>query len=500
MWLLDELEKRKNCEDIAIYHREVKLSFKDLWRKSESLAVWMESELKTKRPVVIYGNKDVEILIAMVAALKTGRAYVPLDITFPLRRVKEIIKETEAEVIFNYTCEDIVDIVSINKNKLESIFIEKQGRNIDKLVSVKEDENCYILFTSGSTGKPKGVQITKKNIMNFVNWFSKICVLPSNRQIVLNQVSYSFDVSVIAIYIYLAMGKTLYSIDKLMMDNLKELFEYLKESNIAAWVSTPTFLEICSFDEKFDCQMLKELELIILAGEILSKRLVESIKDKFPNIKIINGYGPTEGTVLLSACEITQEMLNDIKCLPIGKILADGKYKILKDGKEVKEGECGELVVVSDSISNGYFNNKEQTEKVFFNDESGRRGYYTGDIVFEENGLLYYVTRKDTQIKLNGFRVELTDISNNLNKIDNVSNSTVIPVYKEGRVSYLVAFVMLKEQKNLSEMKQGIEIKKELRKLIPSYMVPRKVVIVEQFPMNTNGKVDKKKLEEEYLK
>ena len=175
------------------------------------------------------------------------------------------------------------------------------------------------------------------------------------------------------------------------------------------------------------------------------------------------------------------------------------EYRILNGEESAKAGESGELVVISDSISKGYFKNEEQTNKVFFDDKKGRRGYYTGDLVFEENGLLYYVARKDTQIKLNGFRIELTDISNNLNKIDNVSSSVVLPVYKEERVSYLAAIVMMKEQRNISKMKQGIELKKELRKMIPSYMVPRKVIIVEKFPMNTNGKIDKKKLMEEYL-
>lgn len=500
MWLLDELEKRKGSDEIAVCHRENQISFMELWGKSEHLAVWIEENLKTKAPIVIYGNKDIEILITMVAALKTGRAYVPLDITFPEKRVKEIICETEAEVIFNYAERNIEsNIVSVNKESLETIFDEKQGVSVDKKLYVKDDDNCYILFTSGSTGKPKGVQITKKNILNFVNWFGHMCEVSEDKQIVLNQVSYSFDVSVIAIYIYLSMGKTLFSIDKQMMDNLKELFEYLGKSNIAAWVSTPTFLEICSFDDKFDCNMLNKLELVILAGEILSKKLVKTMREKFPGIRIINGYGPTEGTVLLSACEITQEMLNDTKSLPIGKIINDGEYRILNGEESAKAGESGELVVISDSISKGYFKNEEQTNKVFFDDKKGRRGYYTGDLVFEENGLLYYVARKDTQIKLNGFRIELTDISNNLNKIDNVSSSVVLPVYKEERVSYLVAIVMMKEQRNISKMKQGIELKKELRKMIPSYMVPRKVIIVEKFPMNTNGKIDKKKLMEEYL-
>lgn len=296
------------------------------------------------------------------------------------------------------------------------------------------------------------------------------------------------------------MGKTLYCIDKGMMDNLKELFEYLEKSDIAVWISTPAFLEICSFDDKFHAGMLDKMEKVILAGEVLTKKLVFTVQEKFPGIEIINGYGPTEGTVLLSACVVTKEMLADEKDIPIGRILRDGEFKIVNDnGEPVLEGEQGELVVVSKSISNGYFKNMHQTEEVFFTADNGKRGYYTGDIVFEDQGLLYYVARKDTQIKLNGFRIELMDISNNLNRIDIVSNSVVLPVYKQERVAYIVAFVTLKIKREISKLKQGIEIKNELKKMIPVYMIPRKVVIIDSFPMNTNGKIDRKKLMEEYL-
>lgn len=126
-------------------------------------------------------------------------------------------------------------------------------------------------------------------------------------------------------------------------------------------------------------------------------------------------------------------------------------------------------------------------------------GYRTGDLVFEQDGLLYYVARKDTQVKLNGFRIELNDISSNLNRLDMVNNSVVLPVYKEGRVSYLTAFVVLNDRPDLSDLKIGIELKKGLKEMVPSYMVPRKIIILDQFPMNINGKIDRKKLAEEYL-
>lgn len=504
MWLLDELMKRSASEENAIIHREESVTFRQLWEYSDMLAGYMKEKCHSKAPVVIYGNKEIEITLLMLAALKSGRAYVPLDVTFPASRVETIMKDVENELFFNFTEEELhlpENCTHIGRKEIREIIESGSKTAVDQEDYVKDEDNCYILFTSGSTGKPKGVQINKRNIVNFTSWFAETCALSPEKQVVLNQVSYSFDVSVIPLYIYLAMGKTLFSIDKEMLDNTRLLFDYLKESHIAAWISTPAFLEICSFDDSFNEKMLPELENIILAGEVLTKKLVNTLHQKFKNAKVVNGYGPTEGTVLLSACEITDQMLEEEESLPIGEMLSDGEYQIVKeDGKPAVPGEVGELVVVSDSISKGYFKNPEQTQKVFFNTADGRRGYKTGDLVFEKAGLLYYVARKDTQIKLNGFRIELNDISSNLNELESVNNSVVLPAYRDGRVSYLTAFVVLKERpEGLSDLKIGIALKKELKERIPSYMVPRKVVILDRFPMNINGKIDRKKLTEEYL-
>lgn len=513
MWILDELKKRSKSGEIALIHREERITFRQLWETSDALAAWMKEKCKTKAPVVIYGNKEIEITVVMLAALKTGRAYVPLDITFPPSRVETIMQDVENELLFNFSGEEVelpAECIEIKRAEFPSVLEQtgykgegtelQTGSKISEDEYIKADDNCYILFTSGSTGKPKGVQITRKNIENFTSWFASSCELSEGKQVVLNQVSYSFDVSVIPLYIYLPMGKTLFSIDKEMLDNTRLLFEYLEGSRIAAWVSTPAFLEICSFADQFQEEMLPELETIILAGEVLTKKLVLTLHNKFKRAKVINGYGPTEGTVLLSACEITDTMLRDEKSLPIGRILDDGEYQILDEKSEaVLDGGIGELVVVSDSISKGYFKNPEQTKKVFFHTESGKMGYHTGDLVFEQDGLLYYVARKDTQVKLNGFRIELNDISSNLNELAMVNNSVVLPVYKEGRVSYLTAFVVLNERPEMSDLKIGIELKKELKEKVPSYMVPRKIIILDRFPMNINGKIDRKKLAEEYL-
>lgn len=496
MWLLDELEKLKESDCIAIQYREESITFRELWNKSESLSVFLKENNKNQNPLVIYGNKEIDIIIGMHAALKSGVPYVPVDTSYPVHRLLQIAQQVDCNFIINFSDLELEEKYQIlNQESLNRIYVQYNSFCSNKRNWVNEDDICYILFTSGSTGTPKGVPISKANLINFSTWFEKYCFINKEKLIVMNQAAYSFDLSVIALYVFLPLGKTLLNVDKMMANDINSLFRYLKQNQLMVWISTPSFLEYCSFDNSFNSSLLNHLTLITLNGEMLKKDLVKSIFDKFKNIKLINGYGPTECTVAISACEITLNMLEDKKSLPIGKLLDDGVVLIDKD----KEGEngIGELHIISKSVSSGYYKNAKLTQEKFYKSKNGNNGYKTGDLVFEEDGLLYFVARKDFQIKLNGFRIELNDIEANLNRIDYISNSVVLPIYKEDKIAFLAAFILPKGEVKESELKFGIKVKKDLGKLVPSYMVPKKVVVIEKFPLNVNGKIDRKKLLEE---
>ena len=509
MWILDELKKKKTCVSPAVVCRDVILNYAELWNTSEKIGAWLKAHLATKAPVVIYGNKDVEIVEIMLASLKTGRAYIPVDITFPPDRVRKIVEKTGCEVVFDLSglspSLDIPDIRLVDKSALCEIsaHLAEEPPGEDEWVGQKD--SCYILFTSGSTGEPKGVQISKENIINFVDWFARYAETQGSS--VLNQVSYSFDVSVIQLYLYLPAGKALFCVDKGMLEDFGLLFRYLKTSNISSWVSTPAFIEMCAVYDAFDRALLPRLEKIILAGEPLTKKLVSVLWEKFPGIEVINGYGPTEGTVLLTCCTISREMMEDsLRELPIGRLLDGATFEIDKRVEarssvgSAPGSAPGELVVSSKSISKGYFNNPDATAKNFsFPAGVPWPTYRTGDIVYEHDGLLYFCGRKDFQIKLNGYRIELDDISENLNRIREVASNVVLPVYRDGKVSFLAAFVCLRHDLGLSPVKTSVYLKKELARLIPSYMIPKKIVVLERFPLNTNGKIDRKQLAEKYL-
>lgn len=494
MWLLDELNKKRESNDIAVYYNKEKTTYKELWRKSEALSFYLKNIIDLKTPIVIYGEKQTDIIPVMHAALKIGVPYVPVDISYPVERLIEICNQVEPGIVFNFSDKLINNNLLVYKqSNLTEIFNNYINKQSDKNYWCHDNDVCYILFTSGSTGKPKGVPITKKNIITFSDWFVEYCK-SDNKQIVLNQAAYSFDLSVIALYVYLSIGAALFSVDKDLMKNANILYKSLMNSGLTDWVSTPSFFDLCSFDDSFSNVILPKLNKFIFDGEILRKDTVKTIYKEFGyNSIIVNAYGPTEATVAVSAVYINNDMLSDIKSLPVGKINKSLNFYIDK-----KENNSGELCVIGDSVANGYFKNKEQTELKFFKDENGKNGYRTGDIVFENNDLLYFCERKDFQVKLNGYRIELEDISENLNKINFIKNSIVIPKLINNKVEYLAAFVRVDKAIEKSEgIALQIKIKTILKEHIPEYMLPKKIIVVDKFPLNINGKIDRKKLMEE---
>ncbi|RDY24266.1 amino acid adenylation domain-containing protein [Romboutsia maritimum] len=503
MKIIEGIKKYAKTDRIALKCDGENLSYKDLDRYSDSIALFLKDIYKEEdTPIVIYGNKDNMIMACMIGALKSGRAYVPLDISFPLDRVFEVTKEVKPKILFNFSDEtDFGDIKVINKNELESIIDKYPAKEIPNQNWVKEDENAYILFTSGSTGKPKGVQISSNNLDSFVDWISPYLKIDGSEKVIMNQAAYSFDLSVTTIYPGLVHGATLFSLSKKTLGDYKELFNQFKESDMGIWVSTPSFASVCITEKDFNNTMLDKLESMIFIGEALPKSLSKELMERFPNTRVINGYGPTEATVGVSVNDITEEFIDDEKSLPVGYPMDNCKIKIIdENGIEVKQGDKGEIIIVGPSVSKGYFNNKEKTDEVFYYDElNGKkcRAYKTGDMGYLLDGRIYYCGRKDFQIKLNGFRIEIEDIENNLRKVENVKNAIVIPIYKDEKIAYLRGVVELKISNGLSNLKNGTLIKKDLGKFIPSYMIPRNIKIIDEMPTNINGKIDRKKLMEE---
>ena len=475
------------------------LTYRELSEKSERLAAFIQGRLGSSRsPLVVYGHKSPLMLICFLACIKSGHAYCPIDKSFPLPRVESIVQavnpplilSTEELSLDNGNILGYSDILDIIQTAGDSAVITKPVEGNDVL---------YIIFTSGSTGTPKGVQITADCLLNFIRWGLTLGGTPEEKEgkIFLNQAPFSFDLSVMDLYLCLASGGTLWTLSKEVQADYSRLFSSLRQSNVQIWVSTPSFADMCLSDAGFCETLLPELKLFLFCGETLTNKTVSKLHERFPSARVINTYGPTESTVAVSSVEITPELNEEVSPLPVGVAKPGTEILIMdEDKRPLPEGEKGEIVIVGDTVSIGYFKNPSQTEKAFFSykdAQNERRAYRTGDEGYLKEGQLFYCGRIDLQVKLHGYRIEIEAIENNLLRVSTVKQAVVLPRMEEGKVKSLCAYIVPVHpvEKTFQAAQQ---IRTELKKYLPDYMIPKKFQFVDAIPMTNNGKADRKRL------
>ncbi|MBT0903534.1 D-alanine-activating enzyme [Streptococcus infantarius subsp. infantarius] len=476
-------------------------TYRDLKENSDSLAAYIDFlKLEEKSPVLVFGGQEYDMLATFVALTKSGHAYIPVDQHSALERIEAILEVAEPSLIIavgDFPLE-ITNIPMIKLDQLQTIFAQKTDYQLTH--SVKGDDNYYIIFTSGTTGKPKGVQISHDNLLSFTNWMisDKEFSVPERPQM-LAQPPYSFDLSVMYWAPTLALGGTLFALPKELTTDFKRLFTTINELPIGVWTSTPSFADMAMLSNDFNQETLPHLTHFYFDGEELTVKTAQKLRSRFPKARIVNAYGPTEATVALSAVAITDEMLATCKRLPIGYTKADSPTFIIdENGKALPNGEQGEIIVSGPAVSKGYLNNPERTQAVFFEFE-GLPAYHTGDLgVMTDQGMLLYGGRMDFQIKFNGYRIELEEVSQNLNKSEYIKSAVAVPRYnKDHKVQNLLAYVVLKEgvaeqfERQLDITKA---IKEDLKDIMMDYMMPSKFLYRDSLPLTPNGKIDIKGL------
>ena len=476
-------------------------TYGDLKKDSDSLAAQIDRlGLPDKSPVVVFGGQEYEMLATFVALTKSGHAYIPIDSHSALERVAAIVEVAEPSLIIAINDFPLVDVAApiFSAEQVQTAF--REGASYELSHPVQGDDNYYIIFTSGTTGKPKGVQISHNNLLSFTNWMitDKEFATPERPQM-LAQPPYSFDLSVMYWAPTLALGGTLFALPSAVTQDFKQLFETILSLPIAIWTSTPSFADMALLSDDFNSQKLPQLTHFYFDGEELTVKTAQKLRDRFPQARIINAYGPTEATVALSAVAVTDEMLQNCKRLPIGYTKADSPtFVIDEEGQKVPNGQQGEIIVCGPAVSKGYLNNPEKTAEAFFEFE-GLPAYHTGDVgSMTDEGLLLYGGRMDFQIKFNGFRIELEDVSQNLNKSKYIDSAVAVPRYnKDHKVQNLLAYVILKDgvaEQFEREIDITKAIKEDLQDIMMSYMMPSKFLYRETLPLTPNGKIDIKGL------
>lgn len=499
-------ESCRACPDAVAFanSRNERLTYGQLRDLSGSLAAFLLETCPDDRPVVVYGHKSPYMLVSMLACVRSGRPFVPVDISFPSLRVNDIVEQVDAKIILDASQDGIVlDEAKLRRiiplREIEELACAYDSSALDPSACVSGDDDFYIIFTSGSTGRPKGVRVGSDAVDAFMHYTFEY-ELPEGQQVSFNRAPFSFDVSYTDFIGGLARGYQLFALDEDTESELSLIVEELGKSGASVWVSTPSFVEMCLTSPEFGENLMPDLHSFILAGETLRNGVVRSLHERFPRARVVNAYGPTESTVVVSGAVMTPEMAASDEPLSVGYVKPGTEIRILDPDtlEELPAGESGEIYIYGDSVANGYFNRPDLTEAAFapstMRDGSPVTRYKTGDRGFmTEDGLLHHQGRYDFQIKLHGYRIELGEIESALCNLESVSNAVVIPFVKGEVISYLCACILLAPGV-LAEYATTRALKAQLREKLPEYMIPRKFAYVEEYPVNQNGKVDRGKL------
>lgn len=475
--MIDFIEKffiaaASNPGQKAFISGESSISYDELYKQACFYSKLLEKQ--NSSPVLIYCQKKVSDFIAIWACIIAKRTYVPVSVGTPFERIKKIYDLSKASLI----------ISDINLSESSDLFKNTECLPLEGLNKFSENpavsytnDTVYIIFTSGSTGEPKGVPISASNLNNFINWISVLGPLDGYKNArVFNQAAFSFDLSVADIFYSMCNGHTLVAGNIFSDSVVSDIFNVFEKEKIEIAVMTPTFMKLCLLNTDFTAEKLPDFKCVYFCGEILENKTVKSLFERFPKLQVINAYGPTEATSAVSGIVITPETADTEDVLPVGDATSSAVDIVI---------ENDEIVLKGKSVFNGYLCGI----KGGFYTENGINCYRTGDLGYYFNGRLYCKGRKDSQIKYKGYRIELTDIENNIKTVSGVKDCVVTAGYFGKIVKSIHAFVLVEKNTTIEYIKQ------ELGKKLPDYMIPKTFRILASFPVNANGKTDRKALE-----
>ena len=475
----------KTPDNIAVVFEDNKLTYKELNEKANQLAHFLrENGISREDIVCILLDKSLEMIISILAILKAGGAFLPIDVYYPKDRINYMINDSGAKMILTDK-----QHISKSNSQIPTICIELENASIynnrysENLDNINEYHDLgYIMYTSGSTGNAKGVMIEQQSIVRLVKNTNYIKFEKHER--ILQTGSIVFDACTFEIWGALLNGFELYIIKKEDLLDSSHLQDYLIKNKITIlWLTHPLFIQLCEENP----HMFSTVRVVLTGGDVLSPKHINMVKTATPNLTIINGYGPTENTTF-STCFNIKKFYED--SIPIGYPISNSTCYIVSEEQKLLPIDCpGELLVGGDGVARGYLNNEDLTKEKFIKNNFGEGILYkTGDLAkWLPDGSIEFLGRIDNQVKIRGFRVELNEINLKIATYPRIKEcTTTVNVINNEKVicSYLVS-------NNIIDI---TDLKNYLKKYLPNYMIPTYFMQLEKLPINTNGKIDKKAL------
>lgn len=483
-------------DKIAIRIHQNTCTYLELDQKSNLLArQLLEKGVMNETPVALYMEQGIQQITAMLAILKAGGCYLPLDTDIPYQRMNYILNDSGVSIILvdQHTRKHLTSFAVQHLNILDvSLPMVNSERELSSMpvIEMKPNHLAYIMYTSGSTGTPKGVLIEHAGIIRLVQSTNYIVIKAHDR--IAQSSKFLFDASTLEIWGALLNGATLVCLPQDTLLDKDALHSILKEERITIlFLTTQLFHTYAHLAP----ELFSQLKYLVIGGEAL---LADSVIHLFDQPKhprcVINGYGPTENTTF-STTYLIKNKKHITNPIPIGKPISGTKVYVLnKELNLASIGAIGTLFLSGHGLSREYLNQDSLTLKRFIH-LFGERLYNTGDlVVWQPDGNLRYLGREDNQIKINGYRIELNEIEAQLITHPLIEQAIVLPKYKEHQ-RYIAAYILLKETGDLIE----INLYHHLKQTLPQYMMPHFFYQLDYIPMTSNGKVDKKQLEQLHL-
>ncbi|MEL6558755.1 MAG: amino acid adenylation domain-containing protein, partial [Bacteroidota bacterium] len=488
---LFELQVAKTPEATAVVCEKVSLTYQELDERSNQLAHFLKGKgVIAEEMIGICLERSAEMIIGILGILKAGGAYVPIDPAYPDSRINFMIKD--AAIRRFLTKNDVVQhIASLELAEDGLILLDESTTQLKDIpvssaaVNLSANQLAYVIYTSGSTGQPKGVQVEHRSIVSLAS--SCDYVRLNSETTWLSTGSISFDATTIEYWGTLLNGGRLVLANNDTLLNNASLKALIREKDInTIWMTASWFHQVVSDD----LSVFEPLNYLLVGGDIVLPNYTNQVREQYPGLTIVNGYGPTENTTFSTThpIEIAQGVL------PIGKPIKNSSAYILDESMQLLPvGVVGELVVGGSGVARGYLNNTELTNKKFFVNpfKAGDRLYKTGDLAkWLPDGTIELAGRSDDQVKISGYRIELGEIENTMSQLTEVIQCCVLAKVNENGQKRLVAYVVLENELD----KEAIQA--SLGENLPDYMIPRLWMVLDEMPLTSNGKIDKKALPE----
>lgn len=491
MHQLFEEQAGKVPENIALVFEDQKLTYRELNRRANQLAVMLiEKGVCCGDNVALLSNRNFEMIIGMLAIQKAGAAYVPIDPDYPAARRAYIMDNSKVTAVVadrDYGI-DSDGVVQIDYGEMEKYSVENPG------IAKDSRELAYIIYTSGSTGVPKGVMIEHHSAVNLISWVNKEFTV-TEKDALLFITSMCFDLSVYDVFGTLAAGGKIVMAKKEQIQDPAQLKQLLKEEKITFWDSVPSTMNyiVNSIEENQEDYCQTDLRIVFMSGDWIPVRLPDNVRKYFPHARVISLGGATEGTVWSIYYPI-EKVTEYQTSIPYGKPMDNNYFYILDDNRKVVPyGVAGELYIGGVGVARGYANDVEKTAAAFVENRfiPGEKMYKTGDLGrMLPDGNIEFLGRKDHQVKIRGYRVELGEIENQLLKYEDIREAVAVDRTDARGSKYLCVYFVSDRDITLSELREHLSGE------LPDYMMPAYFVRMERLPLTSNGKMDRKALPE----